>query len=41
MKLGKIEKGYLGALIVEKKLIEHGLDIFKPALENGKCSYFF
>lgn len=31
-----IEKGYLGDLLVEKKFIEHGFNLFKPVLENGK-----
>ncbi len=31
-----IEKGYLGNLLVEKKFIEHGFNLFKPVLENGK-----
>lgn len=31
-----IEKGYLGSLIFEKKLIENKWNIFKPVLENGK-----
>lgn len=34
--LGKIEKGYLGALIVEQALVRNGFNIFKPVLENGK-----
>ena len=34
--MGTIEKGYYGSLIVEKKLIKHGFNIFKPVLENGK-----
>ncbi len=36
MNLGKIEKGYYGALIVEQKLIQNGFNVFKPAIENGK-----
>lgn len=35
-KFNTIEKGYLGNLIVEKKLIENGWNIYKPILENGK-----
>lgn len=31
-----IEKGYLGSFLVEKRFIEHGFNIFKPVLENGK-----
>ena len=31
-----IEKGYLGDLLVEKRFIEHGFNLFKPVLENGK-----
>ena len=31
-----IEKGYLGSLIFEKKLIENEWNVFKPVLENGK-----
>ena len=31
-----IEKGYLGDLLVEKKFIENGFNLFKPVLENGK-----
>ena len=31
-----IEKGYLGSLIFEKKLITNGWNVFKPVLENGK-----
>ena len=31
-----IEKGYLGSLIFEKKLIANGWNVFKPVLENGK-----
>ena len=31
-----IEKGYLSALLVEQKFIEHGFNLFKPVLENGK-----
>ena len=31
-----IEKGYLGHLLVERKFIEHGFNLFKPVLENGK-----
>lgn len=34
--LGKIEKGYLGSIIVEQSLIENKFNIFKPVLENGK-----
>lgn len=34
--MGTIEKGYLGSLIVEKKLIQENFNIFKPVLENGK-----
>ena len=36
MELGKIEKGYLGSLIVEQKLIRNGFNVFKPVTENGK-----
>ena len=36
MDLGKIEKGYLGSLIVEQKLLRNGFNIFKPSMENGK-----
>lgn len=36
MELGKIEKGYLGSLIVEQKLIKNGFNVFKPVTENGK-----
>jgi len=36
MEIGKIEKGYLGSLIVEQKLIRNGLNVFKPVIENGK-----
>ena len=35
-KWNTIEKGYLGSLLVEKKLIENGWNLFKPVLENGK-----
>lgn len=35
-KYNTIEKGYLGSLLVEKKLIEKGFNLFKPVLENGK-----
>lgn len=31
-----IEKGYLGQINVEKKLIQNGWNLFKPVLENGK-----
>ena len=31
-----IEKGYLGDLLVQKKFIEKGYNLFKPVLENGK-----
>ena len=34
--MGTIEKGYLGSLIVEKKLVQEGFNIYKPVLENGK-----
>jgi hypothetical protein len=36
MELGKIEKGYLGSLIVEKAFIKNGFNVFKPVMENGK-----
>ena len=31
-----IEKGYLGQLFVEEAFIQHGFNLFKPVLENGK-----
>lgn len=31
-----IEKGYLGQLLVEKSFLQHGWNLFKPVLENGK-----
>lgn len=36
MNFRTIEKGYLGSLIFEKKLIENEWNVFKPVLENGK-----
>jgi hypothetical protein len=34
--MGNIEKGYLGSLIVEKKFVMNGFNVFKPVMENGK-----
>lgn len=31
-----IEKGYLGQTLVERELIKHGWNLYKPLLENGK-----
>lgn len=36
MEYKTIEKGYIGQLIVEKQLIQHGWNLYKPILENGK-----
>ena len=34
--LPPVMKGYFGSLIVEKKFIENGFQVFKPTTENGK-----
>lgn len=31
-----ITKGYLGQILFEQKMLEHGWDLFRPILENGR-----